>query len=84
MSQPYNGVSASPYQSSTGDVVVSDGLGEVVLVPRLWGFELWMRPDGGLDLRGPDGLRASAELTASGAARLIDVTVDPAAARAAS
>lgn len=60
-------------QNTDGDIVVPAEVGEIVLLPRLWGFEFAVDAIRTIDLVHPSGLTASADLDADGGLRLTEV-----------
>lgn len=62
-------------QNDHGDIVVPAGLGEIVLLPRLWDFELVRDVGGGLTLVSRSGLVAFADIPDGTSARITEVIV---------
>lgn len=73
---------SSVRQNEVGDVIVDAGIGEVVLLPRLWGFELSSADGARLELDVADaGLLAVAERMPDGGVRVAEVVGRPAVRR---
>ena len=67
------------YQNDHGDIVVPAEIGEIVLLPRLWDFELVHDEDGAVTLTSRSGLIAVAALSPSVPASVDEVMTRPSA-----
>lgn len=67
------GLATEAHQNAHGDVVVPAGIGEVVLLPRLWDFEVRDAHDGVVTLRDRSGLVAVVDLATDDGASVSEV-----------